>query len=387
MRAGIVCFTENGVKTALKIKELLFSVLAESGESGLIPETNSIEAVCCSRNFPGENKVPAKDGDPGQNLKQKDIQKLEIPLKEWTKQQFSNRDVVIFVGAAGIAVRSIAPFLQSKATDPAVLVADEKGTFVISLLSGHIGGANELCSQLAKRLQAIPVITTATDLNGKFAVDVFAKQNGMWIDDMVCAKEISAAILYGEKIGFSSDFPVTGSLPEELQAVQNGKTESAAKTEDCYEIHITWDASKKSVPGCRRLCLVPKTIVLGVGCKKGKTEAELEKAVLDTLHDRKISIHAVKKICSIDIKAKEAGLLEFCEKYHLAFETYPADALRKVKGEFSASEFVSSQVGVDNVCERSAVLGSGGGQLIQRKKACGGITVAAACEDRRIYFE
>ncbi len=135
---------------------------------------------------------------------------------KWTGEQFENADSIIFIGAAGIAVRSIAPFIQSKKKDPAVLVVDEWGKFVISLLSGHLGGANELACLAADILQAIPVVTTATDLEGKFAVDVFAKKNNCHIFRMKEAKEVSAALLAGEKVGFFSEFPCEGELPDGL---------------------------------------------------------------------------------------------------------------------------------------------------------------------------
>ena len=125
-----------------------------------------------------------------------------ISLQTWTENAFSKAQVLIFVGAAGIAVRAIAPFVQDKFKDPAVLVVDEKGTYVIPVLSGHVGGANAYALQLAEKLQAQAVITTATDINQKFAVDVFAKKNQLFIKDRAWAKEISAAILGGEKIGF-----------------------------------------------------------------------------------------------------------------------------------------------------------------------------------------
>ncbi len=136
--------------------------------------------------------------------------------KEWAGKQFESADGIIFIGATGIAVRSIAPYVASKKTDPAVLVTDECGKFVISLLSGHLGGANELALQAAEALHAVPIVTTATDLEGKFAVDVFAKKNNCHIFRMKEAKEVSAALLAGEKVGFYSEFPWEGELPDGL---------------------------------------------------------------------------------------------------------------------------------------------------------------------------
>ena len=142
---------------------------------------------------------------------------ISVSVSKWAEEQFqSGKDGVIFVGACGIAVRSIAPYIAGKKTDPAVLVVDECGKFVISLLSGHLGGANELAIRCAKDLQAVPVVTTATDLHSRFAVDVFAKKNGCAIFHMKAAKEASAALLAGETVGFYSEFPWEGELPEGL---------------------------------------------------------------------------------------------------------------------------------------------------------------------------
>ena len=133
-------------------------------------------------------------------------------LKNGQEEDFEDCDAIVFIGACGIAVRSIAPFVKSKKIDPAVVVVDEQGQFAISLLSGHIGGANELTEEIAEILRAQSVITTATDLNDKFAVDVFAKKNGCFISDMELAKEISAALLAGKEVGFASDFPWIGEI-------------------------------------------------------------------------------------------------------------------------------------------------------------------------------
>ena len=144
------------------------------------------------------------------------LDSIQISTSAWAGEKFSDSDALIFIGATGIAVRSIAPYVASKKSDPAVLVVDECGKFVISLLSGHLGGANELALKTAEILEAIPVVTTATDLHHRFAVDVFAKKNNCNIFNMKAAKEVSAALLAGKKVGFYSEFPVEGELPEGL---------------------------------------------------------------------------------------------------------------------------------------------------------------------------
>ena len=140
------------------------------------------------------------------------LDSIQVSTSAWAGEKFSDSDALIFIGATGIAVRSIAPYVASKKSDPAVLVVDECGKFVISLLSGHLGGANELALKTAEILEAIPVVTTATDLHHRFAVDVFAKKNNCNIFNMKAAKEVSAALLAGKKVGFYSEFPTDGEL-------------------------------------------------------------------------------------------------------------------------------------------------------------------------------
>lgn len=307
------------------------------------------------------------------------LQELDVPLKEWTGRMFSSVDAILFIGATGIAVRSIAPHLKHKAKDPAVVVMDEKGVFVISLLSGHIGGANELAGMLANLTGAIPVITTATDVNGRFAVDVFAKQNNLFITSMNCAKQISADVLDEKPVGFYSDFPVIGNIPEELEVWDEQKVFEGT-TGICVSL------SEKKQPYKQSLVLVPRIVSLGIGCKKGTPAEKIEEKVQEALQACALSAHSVEKIASIDLKAQEPGLLAFASKHRLPFVTYCAEELRKAEGAFSESSFVRSVTGVDNVCERSAVLAAGNGRLIMKKTAGDGVTVAAAVRDWRIDF-
>lgn len=304
---------------------------------------------------------------------------LKGSIRDWTEEMFETQDAILFIGASGIAVRSIAPFVADKRKDPAVVVMDEKGIFVISLLSGHLGGANELAGKLANLTGAIPVITTATDVNGRFAVDVFAKKMNLWISDMKAAKCVSADVLDEKKIGLVTDFPILGEIPEELVKVK-GTEAFEGKT----GLVIALNEEFKPFP-CT-LHLIPRIVALGIGCKKGKEEEAIEEAVLDVLSRNHLSIHSVFGAASIDLKANEEGILGFCEKYDIPFTTYGAEALRAAKGDFTPSEFVSGITGVDNVCERSAVTLSGG-HLIQKKTAGNGVTVALAVREWSVEFE
>ena len=186
------------------------------------------------------------------------LQAIGKSVKDLTGPFFSSEDALIYIGACGIAVRAIAPFLQDKTTDPCVLSIDEQGRYVISLLSGHIGGGNELAIQAASLLGAAPIISTATDLNHKFAVDIFATKNHLKISDMTLAKKISAAILDGEKTGLSGIIP-QGSLPDEL----------TMNPDEHPRLGICISPFTNQNPYIETLHLIPRQTVLGIGCRKG----------------------------------------------------------------------------------------------------------------------
>ena len=310
----------------------------------------------------------------------------------WTGHHFKTDDGLIFVGACGIAVRSIAPYVASKKSDPAVLVVDECGKFVISLLSGHLGGANALALKTAEILGAEPVVTTATDLHDRFAVDVFAKNNHCAIFNMKAAKEVSAAILAGESVGFYSEFPWEGDLPDGLMlcgkdgipSVTGQMDESAGEVP---ETGIAVTLHRGCLPFSNTVHVVPPVAVLGMGCRKGKDAASIQSAAIECLQEADLYKEALHSIASIDLKKEEPGLLSLAESWHLLFETFTEEELKTVKGEFTPSKFVKKITGVDNVCERSAVLASGQGTLIRKKTGRDGVTTALAAGNRRIRFE
>lgn len=297
---------------------------------------------------------------------------LLVSAAQWAGDGFQNADALIFVCASGIAVRAIAPWVRNKTTDPAVLVLDEKGTFAIPLLSGHIGGANALAETLADSLGATPVITTATDINDLFAVDVFATKNRLKITDMHAAKEISAALLSGEPVGFSSDLPVSGALPK-------GLVTGDAQIGVCV-------SRENKTPYPKTLRLIPQRVVLGAGCRRGKDPAAFDAFVRRELAAHGVSVNELCCVASIDIKKDEPALLAFAETHGLPFETFSADALNAVAGDFSGSAFVKETTGTDCVSERAAVLACGG-ELTVKKIAEDGMTFALAQSKEGISFE
>ena len=298
---------------------------------------------------------------------------LARSAQDWAAEGFLSADALVFCCAAGIAVRAIAPSVKSKKTDPAVVVVDELGKFVIPILSGHLGGANALAEEIAAATGALPVVTTATDLNGVFAVDVFAKKNHLHIENMQLAKEVSAALLAGEKIGFRSDLPFGEPLPA-------GLTAGDARLGIC----VTADAA--CAPFAKTLRLTPRRFAAGIGCKRGKPLAELEPFFLAQLADCGVTPPELRCVATIDLKKNETGLLALCEKYALPLEAFSAEQLRALPGEFTASAFVEQTTGVDSVCERAAVC-AGAGKLIRKKTAADGMTFALAQYEEGIRFE
>ena len=300
---------------------------------------------------------------------------------EWTKRQFQQADAIIFLGACGIAVRSIAPYVTSKKTDPAILVIDECGRFVISLLSGHLGGANELTALAAQILGAQPVITTATDLHSRFAVDVFAAKNHCGIRPMKAAKEVSAAILEKEPVGFYCEYPWEGKLPEGLAVCDENSCGELPR------VGIAVSIRKDCSPFPVTVHVIPRTVTMGIGCRKGKEAERIRTMAEKCLREAGIFREALEGLASIDLKKEEPGLLALAEEWNLPFRTFSAEELSTVPGEFTKSPFVSTITGVDNVCERSAVQSSGQGKLIKKKSGAEGVTTALAQKEWRICFE
>ena len=308
-----------------------------------------------------------------------------LSLSAFASQGFRKADALIFVGAMGIAVRAIAPHVVSKVKDPAVVVIDEKGNNTISVLSGHLGGGNELTQLVAEITGANPVITTATDVQGVFAIDLWTKKNNCKILRPDRIKVISAALLSGEKVDFVSDYEISGQVPKNvelrvLRGQNEGKVENAqGETSFDERPNVLVSIDKTRIEQANEKCLVavPQIAYLGVGCRKGTTEHAIEECFEEFMRKSGISADAICLVCSIDLKKDEEGLISFCKKHELEFKTFSAEQLSAVEGEFSGSDFVQKITGVDNVCERSAICGSGG-IIVNRKMAKNGVTMAIA---------
>lgn len=294
---------------------------------------------------------------------------------QWGKSEF------LFIGAAGIAVRYIAPWVKDKFSDSPVVVMDEKGEYVIPLLSGHMGGAVEIARRIAAFTGAKPVITTATDVQDKFAVDVFAKKNGLSIESRRLAKEISAAVLEHKKIGFYSGLPAKAELPEELTWC----SKPDALNEFPYGIEV---GERKHTDSENVLWLrsYPE-IIVGIGCRRGTVKQRLKAGLEKALELNGVLEKQIVAFASIDLKKDEKGLLELSEELGIPFKTFTAQELSQIDTVSSSSAFVAQTTGVDNVCERAARYYCREGELLQPKICLEGCTYALVKKKKVLFFE
>ena len=314
MRKLAICFTDNGERIIEKIN-------TESKKRGIAP----VEG----------------------------FRKITESVGEWTANMFAPGNALIFIGAAGIAVRALYSLAKDKLSDCPVIVIDDGGRFVIPILSGHAGSANKLAVIIADLIGAVPVITTSTDVNDTFSVDTFAVENRLNITDREGIRKVSVKALEGKKVTLSvKDFP-----PKEP-----------------VDVIVADDTDREC-----SLLLKPKGYTVGLGMRKDKDKESVEKFFTCILRDNGLDVSDVYAICTIDIKEDEEAVIYLRDRYRIPVLSFDANLLSKASGDFSSSEFVRNTVGVDNVCERAALLAAGnGGTLVCGKTAGDGITMAVA---------
>ena len=327
----------------------------------------------------------AKARNTGTKLKNVDrlvfykyAEKGDIPFKNVAelREKIVEYSKLVFICACGIAVRTIAPFVKNKKEDFAVVVCDEDGKFAISLLSGHLGGANELAENVAEILGGQAVITTATDVNGITAIDNYAKENGLEIDSMKMAKEVSAQLLNGEKVTFHTSYGENIHFYYVKSDFNIEVPKDFVLTTEKTGVYVTY---KTTEPFENTLKLYKKSLVVGIGCKKGTPVENVESFLKAVFEENSLSERAILKIGTIDIKKNEKAIVELSKKYNVKLEIFDKKTLNSQKGEFSHSDFVLRTVGTDCVCERAVV--AGGGKLIVKKQSCNGVTIAVGVEN------
>lgn len=337
------------------------------------------------------------------NSKDKDFN-----FKDSCKIAFENSDAVIFISSTGIAVRGIAPHVVNKKSDPAVVVIDSCGKYAISLLSGHLGGANRLTTMISKILDCEAVITTATDNLEVMAPDMIALNNNLYIEDMAMAKTIAALLVEGKKVGFideegvipcpkgysevkvkhfrakgcSKDYSASNStlelLEQDSQGAEKYKNTSEAELEELSGIVVV--TSKESLEIHENfkhlplLRLIRKNIVLGIGCKKNFPEGEMEFAVKTSLRAKNIHEKAVGTIATVSIKKEEPAILSLSKNLGVEINTFTPEEIKPIEHKYKASDFVRKTIGVGAVCEPVIELCKG--RVIHEKESFNGMTLA-----------
>ena len=406
LRIYVMAFTAAGLKTAERLSGI-FSQWQDAearffAPARIMEAADDLEASVAAR-ASGEPAEPSAFSSSS--------------LAEFTSLAFAEADHIIYIGAAGIAVRAVAPHIKSKDTDPGVIVVDEKAAYVIPILSGHIGGANALALDLARELGAQAVITTATDVNGVIAIDSWATENCMKIDRIGNIKHISSAVLENRKVkvytqcrgsfagqkaheltGLYQDFEALESLDSPNPPESSGSDVPLVVITDSHS--LIKDVRKRFPEA---LVLIPCVTFAGMGCRKDIDFLPAEELFDQALTELDLDVRAIRSLNSVDLKKDEKALLMLAEKYGIEFNTFSAEELMEAElytdAEMSHSELVSRVAGAGNVCERAAVMGaigspayaelksqtliadekSGWIDIIMKKTKRNGVTIAVSC--------
>lgn len=307
----------------------------------------------------------------------------DFNLTNFTEEAFNNSDGIIFISSTGIAVRAIAPFIKTKDKDPGVVVVDLSNKYSISLLSGHLGGGNELAIKISKLLNNTPIITTATDSLGIVAPDVLAKENDLIIEDLKKAKYISSLLIKGILVGIKDDYKkldklngyeLLSTLREDSIWITHKIKADKEKSYEIKELNLN-----KGLDYSKILRLIKKDLVLGIGCRRDTPSEKLEQCVRKHLIENNLDIKAVKEIVSIDIKKNEKAIIDLSKTLECEFNTFSVEEIKKVEDKFEKSDFVLKNVGVYNVCEPCVDLT--GSKIIINKIKDNGITLCIGVKE------
>jgi len=329
------------------------------------------------------DSLPDADIYVSQNLAEKKsshlvFERLSAALEEKFRQYTGH----IFIMSTGIVVRLLAPLIQTKTRDPAVVVVDDRGKNAISLLSGHIGGANELTRKIAPIIEANPVVTTATDINEVPAIDLLAMAKELVIENPDAIKTVNMALLRGEKIRVHDPFYF---LADSLT-----NSESRTYRDFMYHIHkksqeneiinnsfVYIDDAVVELPP-QVLILRPPSLVAGIGCNRDTAGEEISAHLKAVLESHRLASASLKCLASIDVKDGEAGLIAVAESLDLPIVFFKREELNQVKGIKNPSPVVEKHVGVKSVCEAAAILAARNGTLIVPKQTTKNVTLAIA---------
>ena len=290
--------------------------------------------------------------------------------------RFTDYRAHVFVAASGIVVRAVGSLLKGKDVDPAVVVVDQRGRFAVSLVSGHLGGANDLAREVAAVTAGAAVITTATDVEDLPAVDQLARERGLTVANVAAIKPVNVAVLAGDTIQVLDPEGHLGlaGAPEDWLERFNFLPDASAWVAGRPGVWVTWRAME---PAEGMLVLHPVCLAVGVGCHRGVGADEIAAAVTGVLDEHGLALASVLGLASITAKADEPGLLEAAGRLGRGLFFYDAAALAEMDVK-NTSETVKKHMGVGSVSEASALKLAGGGALLVEKCIKGDVTVAVA---------
>ena len=324
MKLAVITVTEKGVRNGLKIKEKI-----------------NCDVFTISK-FMKEKTLLIENG-----------------LQNFFEKNLLKYDTFLFITASGIAVRTIAPFIKSKDKDPAVLTMDEEGNFIISLLSGHLGGANEAAKILGEITGAVPVISTASDVSGKIAVDTIAMKINGKLESLESAKKVTSLIVAGKEVCIKVPENIENENPEGVILISNRKNIEIAK-------------------------IIPQNIVVGIGCKKNKEAEKIINAVKDSFEKLNLCEESIRVFATVDIKENEAGIIGTAEYFGKELKIISREEIQKIENNFETSQFVKKSIGVGAVSAPCAFIeGKGKGKFLSEKLKYDGITISIFEEETK----
>lgn len=300
-------------------------------------------------------------------------------LGELVDKTFHSAQRHVFIAATGIVVRVIAPLLVSKATDPAVVALDQQGRFAISLVSGHLGGANELACEIAAFTGGQAVITTATDTGGLPAVDVLARRAGLFVENPNRIKGVNAALLEGKHarvVDVEGWLGVAGPEWEAyLEVIQPEEARRAAA--DSALVWVDWRTGEETRGGAGALVLRPPCLCLGLGCRRGAPASAIEECIRSFFEAKGLALASLWRCGSVKAKRDEAGLLEAVARLGKELVFFSPEELNTVRTP-NPSAKAAEAVGASSVSEAAALLLAQTGELMVEKTVCAGMTLALA---------
>ncbi|EHQ89707.1 cobalt-precorrin 5A hydrolase [Desulfosporosinus youngiae] len=371
-KAALISLTDRGLDTILRIGEIL--------PDTLVPAFYVHEKAVGPRDNPGEPKQGQLQQTQLNKTTNFDIQYESFSrLSDIVPHLWQEFSVLIFVMATGIVVRQIASLIEGKDRDPAVLVLDETGKFVIPLLSGHLGGANAWAALISDRIGAVPVITTATDGRGMVAPDEYARRYGWKVEPVRHLPAVNRLLLEQKLLTVRANYPLQ---PEHDAWLKDPYYRFLSENENDHA-NIIIDVFPKSAIQPDSLYLIPPILSVGVGCRRGVAKEVILERITTAVEQLGASLKGISGIYSIDLKSDEVGLIEAAKSLRVPFKTFPADELQSVnrQEQLSRSNFVSEKIGVDGVCEAASLLGAKMGRLVLPKTKGQGVTVAISIEN------